>query len=570
MSKSFAHPSLCAMTGPTGLLRQFPSPIIHQQLCCWRLLRHPVSPTAALHGYEYRKCSTKQVQSPLALQKVAEGGELPPIIDTPLPPRPAFYVPPEQRDPEDESLAFMKGGSPLEHIKPKVLPDGALPHGVDAAPSLKERNAPQLHYMDADASRLRSTSVHAGHPLVGSRTTIDTGAYYFDDPKKLGVGGNTRHLHAVLEEDSQSSGRVPNRSRTTALQDKQPTKPAGVFLGGGGVGGHSLSSTTKERTIFAASHEYTPMDTSTEEVEDAKERTTPKPKVRQLEADIKKLEYYYGTPQYEKLLTEFRKKYEHREEEEGDSATRGVSEGREYSADEKAKGLETQPIDYLRGSVKLQTQLTSGPRAYDPITVMQQHGVLHFQGYAFPPSTELGKLKGDPSDLTALIDQHKTNPIVARVRRGFNALVGRRDARDDYLAGRDAPKEDQHLLYRTVGLDAVQRRQMRYMLTDFDYADRHTAFHVMMSYPYTDWIHAFYMVLVGWCIYQLQVILGAYEFYDEYMGLDLRQVPRMQKPVLVGITVVVMVFLLFQPLLVASIATTRAYRIVTRRPLGPP
>ncbi|RNF04049.1 hypothetical protein TraAM80_05326 [Trypanosoma rangeli] len=97
--------------------------------------------------------------------------------------------------------------------------------------------------------------------------------------------------------------------------------------------------------------------------------------------------------------------------------------------------------------------------------------------------------------------------------------------------------QDKHLLYRTLGIDAVQRRQLRAMLSDFDHAYRQTAFHVMMLYPYTDWVHVLYMVLAGLALYNLQSCCGAYEFYDEYLGLDLRQMPRLKKPFLAGVTV---------------------------------
>ncbi|KPA80443.1 putative mitochondrial hypothetical protein [Leptomonas pyrrhocoris] len=485
--------------------------------------------------------------------KEAARDDLPPIIDTPAPPRPAFYVPPEKRDPSDESLAFLKPGSPLQHLAQHQV-EAPLPGELDRVPFLAAREKAALTYMDADAARVQSTSVHAGQPLLHRRSVVDTSSYYYTSPhEELGKGPSS----------TAGSVGVSHRCRLHTLQDAAPRSAdadyrAPLEHGGGG-------STPKERSIFTESHEFAAVDKSVDETEDEMQRAAPKPAVKQLEADIKKLEYYYGTQQYEKQLADFRKKYG----EDGNDYSKAAG-GRTYTAHEVDRGLDTQPIDYLRSSPKLQVQLVSGLRAYDPVTIMQQQGVMRFQGYAFPPTVELGKLKGDSDHLKVLHDAHKSHPLVVRVRRSFNALIGRTDARDDYVAEGDKPKEDTHLMYRTLGLDAVQRRQMRYMLTDFDHADRHTTFHVMMSYPYTDWLHVFYMVLVGWCLYQLQVRWGAYGFYDEYMGLDLRQAPRLEKPLLAGITVTVMVFLLFQPLLVASVATTRAYRIIMRRPIGPP
>ncbi|CAM39959.1 conserved hypothetical protein [Leishmania braziliensis MHOM/BR/75/M2904] len=419
--------------------------------------------------------------------------------------------------------------------------------------------------MDADAARVGSTSVHAGQSLF-QRSGIDTGVYYYNAPRAL----------SAAEEDTPGVGTLDasHRSRLHILREQAlhrgaaaaplETDPAAEALSGDGSGVGSSGSITREQSMFAASHEFAAVDKTPQKLEDERHRATPKPIVKQLEADIKKLEYYQGTPHYDKLLADFRAKYN------AEQTPKKGAKGPVYMADEVERGLEGQPIDYHHSSTKLQAQLLSGPRAYDLVTIMQQQGVMRFQGYAFPPTAELGKLKGDGDGLKALHDAHKSHPLVAQVRRGMNALIGRNDARDDYVAMEDKSKEDTHLLYRTLGLGAVQRRQLRYMLTDFDHADRNTTFHVMMSYPYTDWLHVFYMMLVGWCLYQLQVRCGAYDFYDEYLGLDLRQVPRLQKPVLAGITIIVMVFFFFQPLLVASIATTRAYRIAMKRPIGPP
>ncbi|KAG5490456.1 hypothetical protein JKF63_00576 [Porcisia hertigi] len=501
--------------------------------------------------------------------------ELPPIIDTPPPPRPAFYVPPEERDPSDESLAFLKPGSPLQHLTRQDT-EVELPEGLERAPSIAERQRAAPTYMDADAARVGSTSVHAGQSLLQQHSRIDTGAYYYSAPRALSAAeegapaasaecaSHRSRLHILQEH-------APHRGWEAALLATSPVAGALGAFGGGSGGVGSREGTAKDKSMFAASHEFSALGNTPGELADERQRAALQSTVKSLEADIKKLEYYQGTPQYDKLLADFRAKYS--AQGHGDGAEKSGKRGAEgpvYTAEEVERGLEGQPIDYHHSSMKLQSQLLSGPRAYDPVTIMQQQGVLRFQGYAFPPTAELGKLKMDGGDLKALHNAHRSHPLVAQVRRGINALTGRRDARDDYVVMDDKSREDTHLLYRTLGLDAVQRRQIRYMLTDFDHADRSTTFHVMMSYPYTDWLHVFYMVLVGWCLYQLQVQCGAYDFYDEYLGLDLRQVPRLQKPVLVAITILVMVFFLFQPLSVASIATTRAYRIAMRRPIGPP
>lgn len=324
-------------------------------------------------------------------------------------------------------------------------------------------------------------------------------------------------------------------------------------------------------------------------------RRVPPPLTRtqEMELEAKKLEYYYGTPEYPALLDAFRRKYAG-EEEEAEAADHGGAGGdaktttkkqkdREklYTPEEINRGLAAQPIDYLRSSSKLQMQLNEGPRGYDPITMLQRQGLMRFQGYAFPPSTELGKLRlGDAKG----VGEEEWDRVVERthrrsprdlVRKAFYSLLGREDPRHDHLAPAPSElekgaREDRSLAFRLTGLDVTQRRQMRYMLTDFDYGDRQTAFHVMMTYPYTDWIHVCLMVAVGMALYYLQIQVNAYEFYDEYLGLDLRQAPSAKKPVIAGLTTMVMVFVLFQPLLVVSIGITRAYRIIRRRPIGPP
>lgn len=290
-----------------------------------------------------------------------------------------------------------------------------------------------------------------------------------------------------------------------------------------------------------------------------------------MELAAQKLERSFGFAEYPDLLAAFQKEYE----VELRSGKQASEEDRVYTEEEERSGLKFQPVDYQRSSKKLQLHLQSGPRAYDPITVLQQQGMMRFQGYAFPPTTELGKLKGD-EDWSAVDHRYRhgsgSSGAIGVVRRAFYAMVGRDDPRHQHIvpAPNAGERQDTSLIYRMTRLDVVQRRQMKYMLTDFDYGDRQTAFHVMMTYPYTDWIHVFYMLATGISLYYLQLHFNAYDFYDEYLGLDLRQAPSAKKPFIAGLTTMVMVFILFQPLLVASIATTRIYRIIRRRPIGPP
>ncbi|EAN89620.1 hypothetical protein TcCL_NonESM07609 [Trypanosoma cruzi] len=472
---------------------------------------------------------------------------------TPPPPRPAFYVPPEERDADDASLQFLHRKKQSADGRCEAKEAGTavgsgkggetrLHPGQAFAPELHIRPSRARHYMDDKAAGLASTSVYAGHhflPEEPENSTRPLRVIKNATPESK-VAKGTPEVHFLRASCGESIFGV----RDTFEGDEKCKKGSVRGESSGDSGG---GSAPRKR-----------------------------PLLREMELDLRRLEYYQGTPQYQELLEEFRAKYESSEKNNigGDSnrsisSSSGINDSdggpiggeameRSYSLAEVKQGLEAQPIDYLRASKPLKVELSSGPRAYDPVTVMQKLGVMRFQGYAFPPTTELGKLRdSEGRELQSNVENHALRDYMCQ---NVSSTIKAQ------LAG----NQDRHLLYRTLGIDAVQRRQVRAMLSDFDYADRQTAFHVMMSYPYTDWIHVFYVVLVGLALYELQTRCGAYEFYDEYLGLDLRQVPRLKKPFLVGVTVMVMVVALFHPLLVASIATTRFYRIFMRRPIGPP
>ncbi|EKF33066.1 hypothetical protein MOQ_003073 [Trypanosoma cruzi marinkellei] len=481
-------------------------------------------------------------------------GVLSAVEMTPPPPRPAFYVPPEERDADDASLQFLHRKKQSADGRCVAKEVGAAVDsgkggeirrdpGQAFAPELPIRPSLARHYMDEKAAELASTSVYAGHHLVPEEPENPTRRLRViknatPEPKVAKVAPEVHFLRA-------SRGESIFGVRDTLEGDENCKKDYVRGESGGDSGGNSAPRK--------------------------------RPLLQEMELDLRRLEYYQGTPQYQELLEEFRAKYDFSEKNNisGDSSSRSSSSSggisgsdggpiggeameRSYSQAEVKQGLQAQPIDYLRASKQLKVELNSGPRAYDPVTVMQKLGVMRFQGYAFPPTTELGKLRdSEGRELQSNMENHALRDYMCQ---NVSSTIKAQ------LAG----GQDKHLLYRTLGIDAVQRRQVRAMLGDFDYADRQTAFHVMMSYPYTDWIHVFYVVLVGLALYELQARCGAYEFYDEYLGLDLRQVPRLKKPFLVGVTVMVIVVALFHPLLVASIATTRFYRIFMRRPIGPP
>ncbi|RNF03224.1 uncharacterized protein Tco025E_08226 [Trypanosoma conorhini] len=456
---------------------------------------------------------------------------------TPPPPRPAFYVPPEDRDADDASLQFLRrkqwppddGSAAEKGGAPRLSP------GQSFAPELPSRPARVPHYIDEQAAGLASTSVYAGHHLLP------------DEPERP-----TRRLRVIKDAspEPRTARGAPEANFLRTGQRDSIFEVKDTFGDEEGPG----RAFAKGEKGDAGMGDAAPPE---------------RPLLQQMELDLRRLEYYQGAPQYQQLLEEFRSKYGSSEASNstvgesgggggGSSPNGGEATGRSYNQAEVQRGLEEQPIDYLRSSNKLKVELSSGPRAYDPVVLMQRLGVMRFQGYAFPPTTEVGKLRGREGRALEPSVEHDT--LKDYMRQSVSSTI------KTQLAG----GQDKQLLYRTLGLDAVQRRQVRAMLSDFDYSDRQTAFHVMMTYPYTDWVHVFYMVLVGLALYTLQLRCGAYEFYDEYLGLDLRQVPRLKKPFLAGVTVVVMVVALFHPLLVASIASTRLYRIFMRRPIGPP
>eukprot|EP00796_Vickermania_ingenoplastis_P000840 gene840-477_t len=414
-------------------------------------------------------------------------------------------------------------------------------------------------------------------------------------------------IFGIPERATRSSSSSSSSSDAAGQQmrggEQEPTTSTSTTFTRPGAGNSPSQEGVEEETAatFAEAAQRqaaSPPKSSAEEGEEGDTQPRRRPphltRTQEMELEMQKLEFYFGTPQYPDLVAAFKKKFEAELSEEGEKDGDGATaeNERQYTPEEVMAGLSSQPIDYHRSSKKLQMQLNQGPRAYDLITNLQRQGLMRFQGYAFPPSTVLGELKGvqppppgaDPTRIggEAEVTQHweavdrklRGSGPRAIVRRAWYSLLGREDPRHQHLA--PSPGEagqvrlDNSLAFRLTGLDVMQRRQMRFMLTDFDYADRQTAFHVMMTYPYTDWIHAFYMVAVGFTLYYLQIHYNAYDFYDEFLGLDLRQAPSAKKPFLVMLTTTVMVFFLFQPLLVASIATTRAYRIIRRRPIGPP
>lgn len=424
------------------------------------------------------------------------------FADEVAPPAPPNYVPVEQRDSGDESLVFARKPSAAKPIRTAPLPEGCI-----EAPYLPDRPPKIVHYIDEHAERLKSTSVGAGRPLVS--------------------GNGQRVLEVVKEDPKEASFRPARSARRHREQQPDSGTQENTFHSG-------ESSADSEDAAGSSSARASEPGAAADSTATAAPRK-PKSKFQQLRQDIEKLEYFQGSPKYQKLLEEFREKYT---AEELAAATQEV---RTYTDVEKAAGLEGEPLDLNRLSAVSHAKVTDGPGQYHPINLMQQAGVGLYDGYAFSPSLELGKLNLDTS--------LASDSLKHQVSGGAH--------------------KDTSLLFKYFGVTDIQRRQIRLCLSDIDKRDTGVSIHVMMSYPYSDWLFYFYLT-VGWlCLYYGQKKVKAYEFYDEYLGLDLRQVSRLQKPLLAFISAVILMTFLLQPIVLSTIATTRIYRILLKRPIGP-
>lgn len=448
-------------------------------------------------------------------------------------PRPPAYTPPDERSLDDASLEYLSPSHPMRQKR-------------EAHMEAIRRSRGEAAWADLGADQLRAPSLPSGEaPPAGQEEEP-----WKEPPLPENFSGISRGDYdwgRDYEEEGDRLGRVlSERIRPTA---------------------ESSSSGRRERGHVCLEGE--------EEEESGRPAAAARllNRRQELEIDTQKLEFFEGSPQYPQMLADYRRKYakELGMAGESDASSSEKNGEREYDEQEVERGLEAEPLDYLRTSQRAQALMNEGPRAYDPLRALQRQGLARFQGYAFPPSTKLGMLQiPDQAAPPNGVFQRVYHRLVGRDKSESSPLGAADDGARGVVAGEGSVPQDTSLVFRVTGLDIVQRRQMRYMLSDFDYADRQTAFHVMMTYPHTDWLHVFFMVGVGVGLYHLQLHYHAYDFYDEYLGLDLRQTPSAKKPFLVGVTTVVMVFFLFQPLLVASIAATRAYRIIMRRPIGPP
>eukprot|EP00331_Platyophrya_macrostoma_P022472 CAMPEP_0176451698 /NCGR_PEP_ID=MMETSP0127-20121128/28022_1 /TAXON_ID=938130 /ORGANISM="Platyophrya macrostoma, Strain WH" /LENGTH=465 /DNA_ID=CAMNT_0017839865 /DNA_START=31 /DNA_END=1428 /DNA_ORIENTATION=+ len=409
----------------------------------------------------------------------------------------------------DESLLFLRKPQTAKPLV-RAVP---LPEGCIEAPTIPDRPKREPVFVDEHARRLHSTSVGAGRPLVS-----ETGRQFFAEGES-----DTSKKHQEFTPERSARRRTPlahdveagftTFSSKGATESDPPTRNSEEGTSSGNAGEDGLPARSSEPTFK-------------------------KSKFEQIREAIQKLEYYEGTPQYSEMLREFREKYSAADIEGAASET---EDKREYNENEVAAGLKGEPLDIRRASAKLQSRLVAGPHQFHPLSVLQQQGVGLHEGYAFNPSVELGNFKLDPS-------------------------LASQSLKDQVAGG---SLKDTSIAFRYFGVTDVQRRQMRRCLSDIDTRDMNTCMHVMLTYPHTDSLFFIYCALTIVFLFQMQKRFRMYDFYDEYLGLDLRQVRRLEKPLLLVISVAMVMTLLLQPLILSSIATTRIYRILMRRPVGP-
>ncbi|CUG90324.1 Hypothetical protein, putative [Bodo saltans] len=421
------------------------------------------------------------------------------------PPMPPNYVPVELRDASDESLMFLRNKPSAAMPKRPILPEGCI-----EAPHLPDRPKKEPRYIDEHAARLKTTSVGAGRPLVQPSAT----SFTYEDTRKQG-------------EPNVVEGQAPQTFHRTSTPSQE------AKLESAGRSGGSTSS----RTAATASGEgKADAQTPDEELGRKMAAAIPRTRLDDLRADIQKLDYYQGTPEYMKELDAFRAKYGDGQQlsiEDGDEANR-----RPYTAEEVARGLKGEPLDLNRSSHRLQSILTQGPHGYHPDRLMQQYGFASMDaGYAFSPAKIIGQL--DAAAPSGSLDANKPDYNLAsqelKDQIAFNA------------------HEDKTLAFRYLGINTIQRRQIRMCLSDLETRDYNST--LLQYYCMGMWLTN--KSKMNHCEPKhniRDVFFIARMLKMLLMEPELDSVHRkLEKPLLVVATLV-MLFFLWQPVTLASIA----------------
>lgn len=115
------------------------------------------------------------------------------------------------------------------------------------------------------------------------------------------------------------------------------------------------------------------------------------------------------------------------------------------------------------------------------------------------------------------------------------------------------------------GLTHLQRA-----LSDFDWGDRRATGHVAHLYPWAPTIIAALVMGTTYLLYHLQLQYHAIDYYDDFLGLDVRKYQPAEGAFVFVVAGVFVRFLVWHPTLLAVIVGTRILRMKRGLPIGPP
>ena len=436
-------------------------------------------------------------------------GALPNVDPGAPPPIPEGYVPIDSRT--DDSISFVRDAEGKRYIT-GIQPDTVL-HIRQPVPKV---------FANVNAERLKSTSVMGGQGLVsGTGYAFHATTIPQDEAGRGGLGGADPAALRQLES-------------TLAARDKTQEVHLPPMFEGDHDMRHAAES---ELGIGSSSAEASKIETEKWYQHDARAHgkafaapKTPKELVEEIEAEMKKISYFEGTPKHAQMVADFKKKYMD-QKKQMDAAY--------YSSDEIAVGRVGEPVDFDRLSPALQHEINTNNILP---WVAKGAGIGKDMGYHFSPLKEIGKIKMGSIDLSV------ASPDTVKMLQ----------------AG-----EDRSLAFRLLGLDAVQRHQIRFMFSDLPKGDNISAFHVLRSYPYAKYLYNFLFIVVMILLYKGQKRFNVMAVYDEYCGLDFIQAPKLENPLYSFMSF--MYAALLAPFIIwGVIGTNRMYRIWRRRPIGPP
>ena len=182
------------------------------------------------------------------------------------------------------------------------------------------------------------------------------------------------------------------------------------------------------------------------------------------------------------------------------------------------------------------------------------------QGASIMPITSAVRREGVSGQLAHPLNHgFQSMSIDEAVRRGL-AQAQEQDLVKTSLLGRVS------LRFRQI-----KKFRPKYILADFDWGDRISTTHVMMSYGYGDWVVIAISFGLFAGLYYVQWEYDALSLYDEYLGFDFsRYRAATEKPILCAWTAFLVRMVVFHPTCVFVVWLTRLTRIVRGMPLGPP